>query len=166
MKRLLLLVLFSGTMYSQSDATMHFYAGSARTLGSELLIHVNDTDSFYLGGGFGGTTNAVYVPRSPINDYDKQYIVNSFDEEWCSLYGVTSFGFFKAVMIKFKGGLAVYNRKVNFENDNGFKYVKLDKALFRPLLGASAMYSITEDVGVEVGLDTFNHATLGFTILF
>jgi len=28
------------------------------------------------------------------------------------------------------------------------------------------MYSLTEDIGLEAGFDTFNYGTVGFTILF
>jgi len=164
-KMVYLLVLLGSISYSQ-EATIHFYGSSKLLLGSEILVHVNDTDSFYLGGGFSGATNVKEVTKGHINEYDQKYTVNSFNEEWCSIYGTTSFGFFKSVLIKFKGGLGVYNKKVDFKNSNGYEYTKIDKVVYQPLLGMSAMYSLTKDIGIEIGVDSFNKATIGFTVLF
>ncbi len=166
-KLILLLLLVSSIGYSQ-NTTMHFYTGSAKTLGGEILFHINNTESSYLGFGFGGAikdkaTGADLTGH--INDYDTKYYVNSVKEPWCSFYTTSSTGFLYMVMIKYKLGLGVYDKKDNFDA-NGYLYNKKEKLLYEPLIGLSAMYDITKDVGVEVGYDTFNKGTIGFTILF
>jgi len=37
---------------------------------------------------------------------------------------------------------------------------------YKPLIGVSAMYSINNDFGVEMGYDTFNKATIGVVAKF
>jgi hypothetical protein len=149
------------------NTTIHFYYAQEQTTGGEIMFALRGTESSYLGGGFSGAWDVKEVAPGHINAYDlKQKITREFNEEWCSLYAVGSLGFLGPVLVKYRGGLAVYNHKVDFENDNGYKYSKLDKAVFKPMAGVSAMYALTKDVGLEVGADTFNKVTLGFTILF
>jgi hypothetical protein len=35
-----------------------------------------------------------------------------------------------------------------------------------PLIGVSGQYAITKDVGVMIGVDTFNGAKIGISIIF
>lgn len=136
-------MLVSGIGYAQ-ETTIHFYYGTEKMLGSEVMFHLKGTESTYIGGGFSGALEQDRTVR-PIAD----------DEKWCSIYGVTSFGYFQSLLIKGKAGLAVYTGK------NSFKEV-----LYKPLLGVGIMYPLTEDVGLEAGFDTFNYGTIGVTILF
>jgi hypothetical protein len=155
MKKLLLLLLITTFSYAQ-DTTIHFYGSTKLTTGAEILF------SNY-GFGFSGAWNVKETLPSDINDYDKtQTVTSEIREEWCSLYLVASIGNFHDVLIKARGGLAVYNDKVTFNDD----YTKIDQVTYRPLIGISAMYPITEDIGIEAGFDTFNYGTVGFTILF
>lgn len=161
MKKLLLLLLFTVCSYSQ-NTTIHFYYSSEQLTGAEIMFPVRGTD-FYLGGGFSGTWDVKEIVPGNINEYDKrQTITNKDREEWTSLYGVASFGHFGPFLIKYRGGLAVYNDKITF-ND---KYTKIECVTYRPLIGVSAMYSITDDFGIEFGYDTFNEATIGLTAKF
>jgi hypothetical protein len=156
---ILLLLAFTG--YSQ-NTTIHFYYSSEQLTGAEIMFPVRGTD-FYLGGGLSGAWNIKEVVTGHINEYDKsQTITNKDREEWCSLYTVCSTGFLRQFLIKYRVGLAVYNEKVTF-ND---KYTKIKKVNYLPLIGVSAMYSITDDFGIEAGFDIFNKATLGFTVKF
>jgi len=155
MKKLLLLLLITTFSYSQ-DTTIHFYGSTKLTTGAEILFS-------NAGFGFSGAWDAKDCLPSHINEYDKKQTVTSeIREEWCSIYLVGTVGYFHDILIKARGGLAVYNDKVTF-NDN---YTKIDKVTYRPLVGISAMYPITEDIGIEAGFDTFNYGTVGFTILF
>lgn len=160
----LLLLAFTG--YSQTT-TLHFYYSSANNSGAEILTAVRGTESAYLGGGFSGALKQQPVTPGHINAYDLRQTVNrSFSEKWCSLYAVGSFGFLGPVLVKYRGGLAVYNRKVDFETANGFTYSKIDRVEYKPLIGVSVMYELTKDVGIEAGFDSFNKATIGLTVLF
>lgn len=138
MKKLILLLLFTVITQAQ-ETTMHFYYGTANTLGAEFITHVANTDSFYLGGGFGGVLTQ--------NRYSGKA------EKWCNIYASTSFGYINQIMIKERAGLAVYCK-------NG------KEVTYKPMVGISGMYEITKDIGIEVGFDTFNIGTIGFTILF
>lgn len=160
----LLLLAFTG--YSQ-NTTIHFYYGSDNNTGAEVMFAIRGTESSCIGGGFSGALKQKPVLPGHINEYDlRQKINKSFSEKWCSLYGVGSLGFLGPALIKYKGGLAVYNRKIDFESANGYEYTKIDRVEYKPLLGISAMCSITQDIGIEAGFDNFNKATIGFTILF
>lgn len=159
MDKIILFFLFVTIGYSQ-NTTIHFYYSSEQLTGAEIMIPVRGTD-FYLGGGFSGAWDVKEIVPGRINEYDKsQTITNKDREEWCSLYAVGSAGHLGAFLIKYRGGLAVYNDKVTF-ND---KYTKIECVTYRPLIGVSAMYSITDDFGIEFGYDTFNEATLGLTV--
>lgn len=166
MKKLLLLLIITTVSYSQ-EATIHFYGSSTKTTGAEILVHLGNTESTYLGGGFSGAWNVKESVKTHINDYDlKQQITKSYNEQWCSLYAVGSAGYLGSTMIKYKAGLSVYNHKIDFKTLNGYEYTKIDKVKFDYLVGISAMHYILNDVAIEVGFDTFNKAILGFTILF
>jgi len=155
MKKLLLLLLITTFSYSQ-ETTIHFYYGTKQTTGAEILFS-------NAGFGFSGAWNVKECLPSHINDYDKkQTITDEVRENWCSIYLIAPIGNFHDISIKFRGGLAVYNDKVTF-NDS---YTKIDQVTYSPLIGISAMYPITEDIGIEAGFDTFNYGTVGFTILF
>jgi hypothetical protein len=134
-----------------------------------MMFNIRGTESFYLGGGFSGALNQKKsdgsVAYGNITASELQYATKSLDEEWCSIYGVGSTGFIKNILIKYKGGLSVYNRKITFENGQSI-YNKIDKVLYKPLIGIGGMYSINDDFGIEVGFDTFNKFTGGFAVLF
>lgn len=156
----LLLLAFTG--YSQSTS-VHFYYSTEQTTGAELLIAVRGTESAYLGGGFSGAWGVKTSLPTKINEYDKRQTVTDKDrEEWCSLYATASFGYLGPVLVKYRAGLAVYNDKVTFNDD----YTKIEKVAFKPLIGVSAMYELTKDIGLEVGFDNFNKLTAGITVLF
>lgn len=160
--KMLLLILLSTFCYSQ-NTTIHFYVSSKLTTGGEIMFQIRGTESKFLGGGFSGAWKIEEVVPGRITKYDlEKEITSKFDEEWCSLYLTGSSGFLGPVLIKYRGGLGVYNQKVTFEDS----YTKINKAVYRPLIGISAMYSIIKDLGVEVGVDTFNKATVGFTVNF
>jgi hypothetical protein len=143
MKKLIIAILFINMAYSQ-NTTIHFYYGTEKMLGSEVMFHIRNTESIYLGGGFNGALEQNRETRPIPND-----------EKWCSLYATGSTGFIWNLLMKYKAGLAVYTGK------NDFKEV-----LYKPLIGIGAMYPITKDIGLEIGYDTFNNGTIGFTILF
>ncbi len=136
-------MLISSISYSQS-ATVHFFYGTDKMLGGEMLFNVRGTESLYLGGGFSGALEQNRTIR-PIAD----------DEKWCSLYAVGSLGYYKSVLIKSKAGLAVYTGKNTFE-----------EVLYKPLVGIGVMYELNQDFGIEGGFDTFNGVTIGFTVIF
>ena len=156
------LLLISISCYSQ-NTTVHFYYGAKNIAGSEIMFHIKNTESTYLGAAFSGALKQQATMPGDINAYDlKQTVNKSFNEEWCSIYGVGSSGFIKSVLVKYKGGLSVYNKKVEFNNE----YYKIEKIVYKPLIGISAMYSVTNDFGLEVGIDTFNIGTIGLTANF
>ncbi len=162
MRKIILALLFVNLANAQKT-TVHFYYGTANNVGSEIMFHLKGTESTYLGGGFSGAWKQQSVSGKNISEYDKrQLVTQSIREEWCSIYAVGSCGFLGSVLIKYRGGLSVYNDKFQFNE----QYWKLDKAVFKPLIGASAMYSITKDYGIEAGIDTFNKVTIGFTANF
>lgn len=155
MKKLILLLLFTVIAQAQ-ETTIHFYGSSKLTTGVELLIG-------NAGFGFSGAWNVKETVPSHINEYDKkQTITSEIREEWCSFYATGYIANFHDAIFKARGGLAVYNDKITF-NDS---YTKFEKLTFLPLIGISVMYPITEDIGIEAGFDTFNKGTIGLTILF
>ena len=166
----LLLLLIPILSFSQEEATVHFYYGSAQMLGAEILYHPKNTESFFIGGGFSGALNQRKADGnaeySRITDYDRrQTKIGHLNEQWCSLYVTSSFGFLGSVLVKYKTGLAVYNKKVTFESGT-YQYNKIESVLYRPLIGIGAMYSISKDYGIEIGADTFNKITIGITANF
>lgn len=162
MIKTLTLLLISISCFGQ-NTTVHFFYGTNNMAGSEIMFHLKNTASTYLGAAFSGALKQQPTMQGDINAYDLRQTVNqSFDEEWCSIYGVGSSGFIKSILVKYKGGLSVYNRKVEFNNE----YYKVEKIVYKPLIGISAMYAVTEDFGLELGIDTFNLGTIGLTANF
>jgi len=160
MKYLLFSLMFACSMNAQTR--IHFYyAPIEQTTGAEVLIPVRNT-SISLGGGFSGAWDVVETLPSHINEYDLKQGQKAFREEWTSLYATCSFGYFKDFLIKYRGGLAVYQDKVTFNSD----YTKLDKIIYLPMIGVSAMYYFDKDFGIEAGFDTFNKLTFGLTVNF
>lgn len=154
MKKLILFLLF--TVITQAQTSLHFYYGTKQTTGAEFLFE-------NAGFGFSGAWNVKESLPSHINEYDKkQTITSEIREEWCSLYATGYIAETYNIVFKIRGGLAVYNDKVTF-NDS---YTKIDKVVYRPMIGLSAMLPITKDIGIEAGYDTFNQGTIGFSILF
>lgn len=168
MKNLIYLLLVSCVCYAQTT-TVHFFYGSSQIAGSEMTFNIRGTESSYIGGGFSGALNQDKsdgtVVYGDINESELQYATKSIDEEWCSIYGVGGTGFIKKVVIKYKAGLSVYNKKTTFDNGQ-LLYNKIDKVLYKPLFGVGAMYEINKDFGIEIGIDTFNKFTGGFAVLF
>lgn len=132
----LILLLLSTFAYCQTT-TIHFYYGTEKMLGSEIMFQIKDHT--YLGGGFSGALN----PDRSLND-----------EKWCSVYATASFGYIGNIMIKYKAGLATFTNK------------KITDVNYKPLIGIGAMYQISKDIALEIGYDTFNCGTVGFTVLF
>lgn len=160
----LILILLSAISYSQ-NTTIHFYYGTENTAGAEIMFLLRGTDSAFLGGGFSGALKQKQA-FGEINAYDlKQTILSDENESWCSLYLSGSFGFLKTILLKYRGGLAVYNNKITFLSGS-YEYTKIDHVVYKPMLGVSAMYSITDDFGIEAGFDTFNKCTVGLTVNF
>lgn len=175
MKKFLLLLIFTcSTSYSQS-AVLSFYYGSNQMLGSEVIVLLGGKEHTYLGGGFSGALNADKgegTHRSgDISDSELQNQLSVTKEQWCSLYGVSSFGYLGDFLIKFRTGLAVYKEKVNFKEQNRSTleyeyYNKTGDMIYYPLGGIEATYQITENYGLEIGFDNFNYLTAGFTVFF
>ena len=170
MKNLIYLLLVSSMCYAQTTTTtVHFFYGSSQIAGSEMTFNIRGTESSYIGGGFSGALNQKKsdgtVAYGDINASELQYATKSLNEEWCSIYGVGGTGLIRKVLIKCKAGLSVYNKKTTFENGQ-LIYNKIDKVLYKPLIGVGAMYEINDDIGIEVGIDTFNKFTGGFAVLF
>lgn len=168
MKKLIYLLLVSSICFAQ-NTTVHFFYGTSQIAGGEMMFNMRGTESIYLGGGFSGALNQKKsdgkIAYGDISESELQYAIKSLDEEWCSIYGIGSTGFIRKVLIKYKAGLSVYNRKITFDN-NQLVYNKIDKVLYKPLIGIGAMYSINKDFGIEIGVDTFNKFTGGFAVLF
>jgi hypothetical protein len=171
MKKLIIMCLLGYTGYSQ-EMSMHFFYATAQNIGAETLIHIRGTESTYLGGGFSGVlyrtkADGKYLPGE-INDYDMQYATNIVSEPWCSLYVTGSLGYYKSLLIKARLGVGVNYIQQNFANpyNEPYYYNKTRCLEAMPLVGMSAMYPITNDWGVELGVDTFNKVTFGLTVLF
>lgn len=176
MKKLSLIILFitGFNSYSQT-ATIHFYYGSNEMLGAEILTLLRGTDNTYLGGGFSGALNkrkAVGEWKSgDITANDLQYKTGYKSEQWCSIYAKSSFGYLGKFLITFKGGLAVYDRKMEFTGENRttlepYYYNKHYEVNFRPMGGIGAMYQVCKNYGIEASYDSFNGATIGFNAIF
>jgi hypothetical protein len=179
MKKLfMLLVLLSASVYSQ-NATLHFFYGTNNTLGGETMFKLRGSESVWLGGGFSATTNELGkidgdLEHGEINSYDMKYKVESKDAIWASIYAVGSYDVVDYIIVKYKLGLGVYNTFTTFDDRNATGshhsydkvYSKFEGTAYKPLIGIGALCPITKEVGVEVGVDTFNYFTVGFTVLF
>lgn len=179
MKKLfMLLVLLSASVYSQ-NATLHFFYGTNNTLGAETMFKLRGSESLWLGGGFSGTISELgqvegEFEHGSINDYDNKYKVDSKDVVWASIYAVGSYDVVDYIIIKYKLGLGVYNTFGTFDDREATGmhhsydkvYSKFEGTAYKPMAGIGALYAITKDVGVEVGVDTFNYLTIGFTVTY
>ena len=54
MKKIILLLLMINSISYSQNTTMHFYYGTAKNFGGEVLFQIRGTESTYLGGGFSG----------------------------------------------------------------------------------------------------------------
>jgi hypothetical protein len=164
MKKLILILLSPILGYSQ-QSIQHYFVSSQNLAGAEMIVNTgNDT---FIGGGFSGTlknslTNGEWRGRTICKE-EMKYTTGVAKEEWCSLYGVASFGYLEAVRISFTGGAGLYGQMRNFE-ENGIAYHKNDKLIFVPLAGFNAQYSISDDIGAFAGVDTFNGFKIGLSI--
>ncbi len=178
MKRIfILLVLFSISGYSQ-NTTLHFFYGSNSTLGAETMFKLKGSQSVWLGGGFSATTNALGQvdgthELGSITNIDTKYKVDSKEVVWGSIYLVGSYDVVDYVIVKYKLGLGVYNNFEVFDarasgTDTPYTtlYNKFDGTSYKPLAGIGLLCPLSKDFGVEVGCDTFNYFTVGFTVLF
>lgn len=166
MKKIALVLLFPIMGFSQ-QAVQHYYVSSQNLAGGEIII--NRGDDTYIGGGFSGTLKNEFTKGDwagkHISDSEMKYSTGIAKEEWCSLYGIASFGYFKNILVSYSAGMGLYGQMRNFER-NGVEYNKNDKLIFVPLAGIAGQYAVTDHVGIMVGVDTFNGAKLGVSILF
>ena len=164
MKTIITFLLFTTIVIAQ-DTNFNFYWGSNESLGAEILID----ESF--GFGFSGTTEknkALGVfSTGKINEYDKKNFVSTTTQKWFCAYGVIQIGWIKNFQFSADLGASMYGRHANFLDSNRNEYYhKKDKVLFKPMVGINATYSITKDVGWQIGLDTFSHFNTGFVVKF
>lgn len=175
MKKLLIGALFfciSGA--NAQNTTIHFYYGQSETLGAEIMF-TNSNEFIYVGGGFAGALNADKVSGEKVygdvNTNDMKYLSNHENEQWCSIYGIGGVHITEKLLLKPKLGLSVWQQKMVFLSTDPVTlyplvYNKSYKLVYQPFVGLGAMYPITDDFGVEVGIDNFNKCTFGFTVLF
>jgi hypothetical protein len=162
----LFLLLFFNLGFSQ-QAVQHYYISSQNLMGGEIMINRgNDT---YIGGGFSGTLKNEFTKGDwagkHISESEMKYATGTAKEEWFSIYAIASFGYYKKIMVSYSAGMGLYGQMMNFER-NGVEYNKNDKLIFVPLVGIAGQYAITKDVGLMVGVDTFNGVKIGISVLF
>jgi hypothetical protein len=150
--------------YSQ-QVMQHYFVASQNLAGAEMIIKTENDN--YFGAGFSGTlknslTRGEWAGKHITPD-ELKHTTGVAKEEWCSLYGVASFGYLGSFRISFTGGAGLYGQMRNFE-DNGIAYHKNDKLIFVPLTGFNAQYSISDDIGAFAGVDTFNGFKIGLSI--
>ena len=163
MRKLITLLLF--TTIATAQTNFNFYYGSNESLGAEILIN----ESF--GFGFSGTLEETKAlgnfSTGKINEYDKKNFVSNTKQKWFALYTVTQIGWLGNVQFSADAGIAMYGTHSNFLDPNRKEYYHKKKEItFAPMVGINANYSFTDDVGLQVGFDTFSHFTLGFTVYF
>jgi hypothetical protein len=98
-------------------------------------------------------------------DYEKQYITGQEKERWFSCYGIISKGYINEIQVSFNAGFGLFDVKDEF-NKYGYLYNKNKFVQCVPLIGVGGQYAITKDVGVMIGVDTFNGAKIGISIIF
>lgn len=164
MKKLILILLFPIVGFSQ-EVIQHYFVASQNLAGAEMILKT-DNDN-YFGTGFSGTLKNSHTKGEWAGKYitenEMKYTTGVAKEEWCSLYGVASFGYLGSFRISFTGGAGLYGQMRNFKI-NDYEYHKNDKLIFVPLVGINAQYSITKDVGVFAGVDTFNGFKIGLSV--
>ena len=159
------LLLIVTIVVNAQQTNFHFYYGSNQALGAELLI--NET----LGFGFSGTTEdskalGVFSPGE-INEYDLKQKVGTTTQKWFTLYSVYQICWIKDFQISGDAGISMYGRNANFYDSNRNEYYhKKDKLLFKPMVGINITYTITKDIGWQVGVDTFSGVNTGFIVYF
>jgi hypothetical protein len=164
MKKLILILLFPIVGFSQ-EVIQHYFVASQNLAGAEMIIKTENDN--YFGAGFSGTlknslTKGEWAGKH-ITQEEMKYTTGVAKEEWCSLYGVASFGYLGPIRISFTGGASLYGQMRNFKI-NDYEYHKNDKLIFVPLAGVNAQYSITKDIGVFTGIDTFNGVKIGLSV--
>jgi hypothetical protein len=163
MKKLILLLLIFAS--AQGQTNFNFYYGSNESLGAEILIN----QSF--GFGFSGTTEKSKAlgefSTGSINAYDLKNKVSTTTQKWFTLYGVGQIGYLGNIQFSYDAGVAMYGRHANFLDPNRNEYYhKKDKLLFKPMVGLNATYAFNDDLGMQIGLDTFSGVNLGFVVYF
>jgi hypothetical protein len=161
----ILFLLFPIMAFSQ-QVVEHFYVSSQNLAGAEVIIN-NGRDTF-IGGGFSGTLKNQFTrgdwAGKHITENEMQFSTGIAKEEWCSIYGIVSFGYFKNILVSYSGGMGLYGQMRNFKRGD-YEYNKDDKLIFVPLVGISGQYAVTNDIGLMVGIDTFNGAKFGISVL-
>jgi hypothetical protein len=147
------------------EVIQHYFIASQNLAGAEMILKTKNDN--YFGAGFSGTlknslTKGEWAGKHITSD-EMKYTTGVAKEEWCSLYGVASFGYLGAFRISFTGGAGLYGQMRNFKI-NDYEYHKNDKLILVPLVGLNAQCSITKDIGVFAGVDTFNKLKFGLTI--
>ena len=164
--KLLVVLLFPIVGFSQ-QAIQHFYVASQNLMGAEIVI--NNGNDIYFGGGFSGTLKNEFTKGEwagkHISESEMKYSTGIAKEEWCSIYGIASFGYVNQIMVSYSAGMGLYGQMRNFER-NGVEYNKNDKLIFVPLVGITGQYAVTNDVGLMLGADTFNGVKIGVSVLF
>ena len=162
----LFFLLFFNLGFSQ-QAVQHFYVASQNLAGAEIMI--NNGKDIYFGGGFSGTLKNEFTKGEwagkHISESEMKYTTGTAKEEWCSIYGIASFGYVNQIMVSYSAGMGLYGQMRNFER-NGVEYNKNDRLIFVPLVGISGQYEVTNDVGLMVGADTFNGVKIGVSVIF
>lgn len=164
MKTLITLLLFT-TIATAQNTNFNFYYGSNEALGAEILIN----ESF--GFGFSGTleeTKALGTfSTGKINEYDQNNFVSNTKQKWFEMHTVTQIGWICNVQFSADAGVAMDGTHSNFLDPNRNEYYHKKKEItFRPMFGINANYSFTNDVGLQIGFDTFSHFNFGFTVYF
>jgi hypothetical protein len=144
----------------------HQFVSSNWMLGADVLFENNKG---HLGMGFSGAldkmTAAGEWQAGKAQEYEKEYITGQERERWFSCYAIVSKGYINSIQIAFNAGFGMFDVKDEF-NDNGRMYNKNKFVDYVPLVGASAQYAVTNDIGLMVGVDTFNGAKVGVSIIF
>lgn len=166
MKKIILGLMFPILGFSQ-NAIQNYFVASQNLAGAEMVLNTgNDT---FIGGGFSGTLKNSYTKGEwagrTITEEEMKFTTGVAKEEWCSLYAVASFGYLGPIRISYSVGAGLYGQMRNFKT-NDYEYHKNDKLIFVPLVGISSQYSITKDIGLSLGVDTFNGVKLGVTVQF
>jgi hypothetical protein len=153
-------MLISSVSFGQSFT---FYSATSKAFGAELMF-----DDMY-GFGFAGTNEPVKAKgdfkTGDISEFDLKYATGTVTQKWCTAYGMISFGYLKGVKVSYILGGALYARKMNFDY-NGFVYHKDDSVFLKPIIGIDFSKEITKDIGIKLGLDTFNRVKIGIDVYF
>lgn len=160
-------MLFVAAGLHAQNAVQHYFISSQNLAGAEMILKTKN--DYHFGAGFSGTLKNEFTrgewAGKHISPEEMKYTTGLAKEEWCSLYGVASFGYLKGVQVSFNAGAGLYGQMRNFKI-NEYEYHKNDKLIFVPLAGIAGQYEIIKDFGVFAGFDTFNGFKIGASVLF